>query len=229
MEELCNVPPLCGKRSGPGRKDLRNHILDRFPNNVDARIAYNYASNAMRAKGRHPVVISEAAYALLQQRLNERLLEAPITWLLAIHEKTLSGGMHYGGWFYFVPLSWDNEKGFFGDVIEGPGVMTNSGWEKPERTYPWSDMSCPPHPYIVRLQEVYSRGQRHPKPWFFPAGFKDGWKTRPELQPDEQQRRLAIVSRDTQEERDRRARDQQRYVMYDLERQRRQGEVTAGL
>ena len=221
MEELCNVPPLCGKRSGPGRKDLRNHILDRFPNNVDARIAYNYASNAMRAKGRHPVVISEAAYALLQQRLNERLLEAPITWLLAIHEKTLSGGMHYGGWFYFVPLSWDNEKGFFGDVIEGPGVMTNPG-RKPELKYPWSDMSRPMHEYVVRLWKFAD--------WFFPAGFNDGWKTRPELQPDEQQRLLAIVSRDTQEERDRRARDQQRYAMYALERQRRRESVaTAGL
>ena len=151
MEELCNLPPPRGE--GKRMKRLKE-VLGELPQ--------YYSRRVQSAAGRQPAVISEAAYDLLRQKLDGRLAVEPANWLLRVHETTLNEGLHQGGWFYFNPLSWQNETGFFGEVVSGAGVSFSTAWDTLRSKccaehYAKHGTLCPTHPtrpphnYIVRL------------------------------------------------------------------------------
>lgn len=97
-----------------------------------------------------PVVISEAAYQLLRQQLNDHMVSDPDNWLLRLHDMTLKQGIFHRveekNWFFFNPMSWQNEKGFFGnEQIDARHVRKS-----------WKGLcrSLPPHNYVVRWKTV---------------------------------------------------------------------------
>jgi hypothetical protein len=103
-----------------------------------------YARFAQSISDLQPAMISEEAYELLRRQLNDRLAADPDNWLLRVHETTLNEGIHHHSWFFFNPMSWQNETGFFGDEqIESRRIRKSCCKKGLCRSHP-------PHNYMVR-------------------------------------------------------------------------------